>query len=154
MWKYLCSMLAVLAFTACHTNKNMSTNTAPTETVNDILPEGVNVSASFRMFWEAWNTDLRQKEDSPEKYTPSDSLIKRFSLREQNGEYLLSGYLHAEEGFNPDNLSEISGYITRYSDSIYSFAVPLKSLSRLVALPGIRYIETASPVQNRQSIIK
>ena len=151
MWKYLCTLLAVLAFTACHTNKSAPTHTPTAETVSDFLPEGINVSASFRMFWEAWRADLRQQDKSTDHYTPSELLIKRFYLREKNGEYLLSVYLHTDEGFNPENLSAIGGYNTRYNDSIYSFAIPLKSLPSLIALPGIRYIETASPVQNRQS---
>lgn len=150
MWKYLCTGLAILAFTACHTHKNMPKSDTSAEITNYSLPEGLNVSASFRMFWEAWNNDIEQHGQTPDEYIPSELLKKRFSLREQNGEYLLSGYLHTEKGFDPEALSAIGGMCTAYGDSIYSFAIPLKSLTRFIALPGIRYIESASPVRNRQ----
>ena len=149
MWKYLCTLLAVLAFTACHTNKSAPTHPPTAETASDFLPEGINVSASFRMFWDTWTADLKQSGKTLDEYVPSERLIQRFVLRPQNGEYLVTGFLHTNDEFNVDALTQLGGYGVKYNDSMYSFAIPLRSLPQFVTLPGITYIEAASPVRNR-----
>ena len=105
MWKYIYAAFLMIAFTACHTNKTLEKSDKPASTANYTLPEHLSVSASFRMFWDAWNADLRQSGNNLEKYVPSDS--------------------------------------------IYSFAIPLKILPQFITLPGITYIECSSPVRNR-----
>ena len=62
----------MIAFTACHTNKTLEKSDKPASTANYTLPEHLSVSASFRMFWDAWNADLRQSGNNLEKYVPSD----------------------------------------------------------------------------------
>lgn len=105
MWKYIYAAFLMIAFTACHTNKTLEKSDKPASTANYTLPEHLSVSASFRMFWDAWNADLRQSGNNLEKYIPSELLIKRFSLHNQNGNYLLTGYLHtaADFKYNPQN---------------------------------------------------
>lgn len=149
MWRFICTALLVTALAACHTNKNMSKTENTVETTTNTLPQDLPVSASFRMFWEAWNADLAQSGKSIDAYTPSSLLIQRFSLRNQNGEYLATGFLHTEPDFDAEAMTQLGGYCVKYSDTMYSFAVPLKSLVRFVALPGITYIEASSPVRPR-----
>ena len=60
MWKYIYAAFLMIAFTACHTNKTLEKSDRPASTANYTLPEHLSVSASFRMFWDAWNADLRQ----------------------------------------------------------------------------------------------
>ncbi len=149
MWKYIYAAFLMIAFTACHTNKTLEKSDKPASTANYTLPEHLSVSASFRMFWDAWNADLRQSGNNLEKYIPSELLIKRFSLHNQNGNYLLTGYLHTAADFKEENLLHIGGHCIKYNDSIYSFAIPLKILPQFITLPGITYIECSSPVRNR-----
>jgi len=149
MWKYIYAAFLMIAFTACHTNKTLEKSDKPASTANYTLPEHLSVSASFRMFWDAWNADLRQSGNNLEKYVPSELLIKRFSLHNQNGNYLLTGYLHTAADFKEENLLHIGGHCIKYSDSIYSFAIPLKILPQFITLPGITYIECSSPIRNR-----
>ena len=80
MWKYIYAAFLMIAFTACHTNKTLEKSDKPASKANYTLPEHLSVSASFRMFWVAWNADLRQSGNNLEKYIPSELLIKRFSL--------------------------------------------------------------------------
>ena len=87
MWKYIYAAFLMIAFTACHTNKTLEKSDKPASKANYTLPEHLSVSASFRMFWVAWNADLRQSGNNLEKYIPSELLIKRFSLHNQNGNY-------------------------------------------------------------------
>ena len=68
MWKYIYAAFLMIAFTACHTNKTLEKSDKPASTANYTLPEHLSVSASFRMFWDAWNADLRQSGNNLEKY--------------------------------------------------------------------------------------
>lgn len=138
-----------IALAACHTNKNMSKTENTVETTDYTLPQDLSVSASFRMFWDAWNAELAQSGKGIDSYTPSDLLIQRFALRNQNGEYLMTGFLHTNTEFEADALTQLGGYCVKYNDTMYSFAVPLRSLTRFIALPGITYIEAASPARPR-----
>ena len=109
----------MIAFTACHTNKTLEKSDKPASTANYTLPEHLSVSASFRMFWDAWNADLRQSGNNLEKYVPSELLIKRFSLHNQNGNYLLTGYLHTVADFKEENLLHIGGHCIKYIVLLY-----------------------------------
>ena len=93
--------------------------------------------------------NIYHEKNNLEKYIPSELLIKRFSLHNQNGNYLLTGYLHTAADFKEEDLLHIGGHCIKYSDSIYSFAIPLKILPQFITLPGITYIECSSPVRNR-----
>lgn len=149
MWRFICTTLLAIALVACHTNKNMSKTENTVETTDYTLPQDLSVSASFRMFWEAWTADLTQSGKKIDAYTPSPRLVQRFALRNQNGEYLVSGFLHTDPKFEAEAVTQLGGYCVKYNDTMYSFAVPLKSLVHFVALPGITYIEASSPVRSR-----
>ncbi len=149
MWRFICTALLVIALAACHTNKSMSKTENTVVTTDYTLPQELSVSASFRLFWNTWTSDFKQSGKTLDEYTPSEQLIQRFALRQQNGEYLVTGFLHTNEEFNIDSLAQLGGYGTKYNDTMYSFAIPLRSLSQFVVLPGITYIEAASPVRNR-----
>ena len=59
MWKYIYAAFLMIAFTACHTNKTLEKSDKPASTANYTLPEHLSVSASFRMFWDAWNATIK-----------------------------------------------------------------------------------------------
>ncbi len=149
MWKFICTAMLIIALAACHTNKSMSKTEHTVVTTDYTLPQEVSASASFRMFWDTWTADLKQSGKTLDEYIPSERLIQRFVLRPQNGEYLVTGFLHTNDEFNVDALTQLGGYGVKYNDSMYSFAIPLRSLPQFVTLPGITYIEAASPVRNR-----
>lgn len=149
MWRFICTALLATALVACHTNKNMSKTENTVETTTFTLPQDLPVSASFRMFWEAWNADFAQSGKSLDAYIPSPLLVQRFALRNQDNEYLATGFLHTDAEFEAEAVTQLGGYCVKYSDTMYSFAMPLKSLVRFVTLPGITYIEASSPVRPR-----
>lgn len=149
MWNFICTAMILIALAGCHTNKNMSKTENTVVTTDYTLPQELPVSASFRMFWEAWQADLAQSGQAIDDYTPSTLLVQRFSLRNQNGEYLATGFLHTDAEFDADALTQLGGYCVKYNETMYSFAVPLRSLTRFVALPGITYIEASSPARPR-----
>ena len=75
MWKYIYAAFLMIAFTACHTNKTLEKSDKPASTANYTLPEHLSVSASFRMFWDAWNADLRQSGNNLEKVGSINSIF-------------------------------------------------------------------------------
>ena len=150
MWRFTCmALLVAFALAGCHTNKNMSKTENMVETTNYTLPKDISVSTSFRMLWDAWKDEVAQSGKPAEQYTPSAQLIKRFSLRNQNGEYLVTGFLQTTPGFTTESRTQLGGHCVKYNDTTYSFGMPLRSLASFVNLPGIVYIEASSPVQPR-----
>lgn len=149
MWKFICTAMLIIALAACHTNKSMSKTEHTVVTTDYTLPQEVSASASFRMFWDTWTADLKQSGKTLDEYVPSERLIKRFALRQRNNEYLVTGFLNTQAEFDINSLNQLGGYGVKYNDSMYSFAIPLRSLPQFVTLPGITYIEAASPVRNR-----
>ena len=85
----------------------------------------------------------------PHQILDNPTANNRIIRHNQNGNYLLTGYLHTAADFKEENLLHIGGHCIKYSDSIYSFAIPLKILPQFITLPGITYIECSSPVRNR-----
>ena len=149
MWKFICTAMLIIALAACHTNKSMSKTEHTVVTTDYTLPQELSVSASFRLLWDSWSAEFKQSGKTLDQYVPSEQLIKRFALRQRNNEYLVTGFLHTNDEFNVDALTQLGGYGVKYNDSMYSFAIPLRSLPQFVTLPGITYIEAASPVHNR-----
>ncbi len=149
MWKFICTAMLIIALAACHTNKSMSKTEHTVVTTEYTLPQELSVSASFRMLWNSWSAEFKQSGKTLDQYVPSEQLIKRFALRQRNNEYLVTGFLNTQAEFDINSLNQLGGYGTKYNDSTYSFAIPLRSLPQFVALPGIIYIEAAAPVRNR-----
>ncbi len=149
MWKYICPLLLAALLGACHTSKKVS-ETENLLTESYTLPDTLSASVSFRMFWDEWNRELQQAGVPLAQYVPSDELAQRYILRQNQGIYCLTGFLHTYPNFNPQSLIELGGNCVAYGEGIYTFSIPVIALPQFVALPGIKYIESASPVHMRR----
>ncbi len=149
MWRYICLLLLAFGFTACHSAQKA---TAIDKVVVEsyILPDSLSVSPAFGMFWNDWNSELQQAGVNLTDYIPSEDLTQRYLLRQNQGEYYLNGFLHTNPLFNAKSITALRGNCVAYGEGIYTFAIPVRELPRFVALPGIVYIESASPAHLRR----
>ncbi len=148
MWKYICPLLLAFGITACHSAKE-SVSESATSATEYVLPDSLSTSPGFRMFWTEWNTHLKQSGKTWAEFTPTEELAKKYSLRKNSDGYILSGFLHTSPDFDKESLTLIGGNCVAYGKGIFTFHIPVREIPRLVTLPGITYIECASPAQLR-----
>ncbi len=149
MWKYIPLLLLAFGVAACHSSQK-ATATDRVVAESYALPDSLSVSPAFGMFWNDWNRELQQAEVALADYTPSEELAQRYLLRQDRGVYYLNGFLHTNVQFNALSLTALGGHCVAYGEGIYTFSIPVRELPRLVALPGIVYIESASPAHLRR----
>lgn len=139
--KYLYCIIAACLFFEC----SSSTKSIRSENYYKTIMDSNQFSVNFKSLWkevieECGNNDLH-------KYTPSQNLINKFSLRKQNNQYILSGFLHTDSTFKESDIENHGGNVVKYSDKIKTFTIPIKNIPALIKVKGITYIDTGRKVQ-------
>jgi len=141
--KLLCYALVIISFVECTSfNKSISSDNSHLSTMGR-----AKLSNSFNSFWKELTEEASGK--SLEQYIPSQKLIKRYSLKKQNKQFLVSGFLHSDSTFNKADIECIGGYVVAYSNKIMTFSVPIKNIPLLIQIKGITYIEIGRKVKTK-----
>ncbi len=114
-----------------------------------VITKKISLSNSFKSFWR----DLTEEaggDDSLELFVPSQALIEHYSLREQDHQFFVSGFLHTDSSFNKEDIEKLGGNIVRYTETIGTFSIPIKNIALLIQLKGITYIEINKKVRKRE----
>ena len=102
-------------------------------------------SVNLKSLWKEVIEECGDKDLN--KYTPSQDLINKFSLRKQDNQYVLSGFLHTDSTFKESDIENLGGNVVKYSDKIKTFIIPIKNIPALINVKGITYIDTGRKVQ-------
>jgi hypothetical protein len=131
-----------LCVASCASHKNVPKSV--TSTANHSFPSGISASSQFRFLWDELHSELGTSDLG--RFVPSKSFVAKFHLQYSEGKYLVSGFLHVDDDFHPDDIKVIGGVASRYSNKIYSFHVPLSQVFKLVLIEGVKRIETGTKV--------
>lgn len=144
----LCAIGALLAC-GCGTQKTAAGNAARHTSIVGELPEGIDFSNSFRMFWDAFVQDTKRVR-SLDKYTPSDKLLENAAVAERDGEYVVSGFVTTSADFDQAAFNALGGTLNRIDDTTATFQMPLKRLPDMWRVRGIVSVEAAQKVYLRK----
>jgi len=124
-------------------NKNTSTENTQQTSVSK-----AQLSNSFNTFWR----ELTEEADGKllEQFIPSQKLIKRYSLREQNQQFFISGFLHTDSTFNKADIENIGGNVVTSASMIKTFLIPIKNIPLFIQIKGITYIEIGQKVRTKK----
>jgi len=143
--KLLCYALVIISLVECSSfNKSISSDNSHLSTM-----DRAKLSNSFNSFWEELTEEANGK--SLEQYIPSQALIERYSLKKQDQQILVSGFLHTDSTFNKADIECIGGNVVTYANKIKTFSVPIKNVSLLIQVKGITYIEIGRKVRTKNS---
>ncbi len=149
--KLVAGMLSVagaLCVCGCGTQK-AANNAARHASIVGELPENIDFSNSFRMFWDAFVQDTKRVR-SLDKYTPSDKLLENAAVSEQEGEYVVSGFVTIDNTFDEAAFAALGGTLNRIDDTTATFQMPLKRLPNMWQVRGIVSVEAAQKVYLRK----
>lgn len=139
--KILCSAIVIISLAGCSSfRKSTSTDISQLSTISK-----AKLSNSFSSFWKELTEEANGK--SLDHYIPSQKLIEHYSLREQNQQFLVSGFLHTDSTFNKADVENLGGNIVTYSNKIKTFSVPIKKIPQFIQIKGIIYIEMGKKVK-------
>ncbi len=155
MKRYLITLVASLLGVAgalflcsCGTQK-AANNAAHHASIVGELPENINFSNSFRMFWDALVQDTKRVR-SLDKYKPSDKLLENAAVSEHEGEYVVSGFLTTDDTFDEAAFVALGGTLNRIDSTTSIFKMPLKRLPDMWQVRGIVSVEAAQRVYLRK----
>ncbi len=155
MKRYLITLVASLLGVAgalflcsCGTQKAANNATHHASIVGE-LPENINFSNSFRMFWDALVQDTKRVR-SLDKYKPSDKLLENAAVSEHEGEYVVSGFLTTDDTFDEAAFVALGGTLNRIDSTTSTFKMPLKRLPDMWQVRGIVSVEAAQKVYLRK----
>ena len=144
----LCAIGSLLVC-GCGTQKKAACNAARHASIVGELPEGINFSNSFRMFWDAFAQDTKRAR-SLDKYTPSDKLLANAAVAERDGEYVVSGFITTGADFDQAAFDALGGTLNRIDGTTATFQMPLKRLPDMWRVRGIVSVEAAQKVYLRK----
>lgn len=128
--------------TACQSMRTTARLNEPIDT--HILPLDVKASNGFRVFWSRLQGEL--KGNDIKNFIPSKEFAEEFGLQLTNGRYYLSGILRVDSLFAPESVSSLEGSTSKYTDSIYTFRIPVQRLMDLLNVKGLERIENSTKV--------
>ena len=141
--KLLCYALVIISLVECSSfSKSISSDNSLLSTM-----DRARLSNSFNSFWEELSEEANGK--SLEQYIPSQALIERYSLKKQDQQFLVSGFLHTDSTFNKADIEYIGGNVVAYTNKIKTFSVPIKNIPLLIKVKGITYIEISRKVRTK-----
>lgn len=142
--KFLCCGIVIIMLVGC-ASSNKNTNTENTQQTS---VSKAQLSNSFNTFWR----ELTEEADGKllEQFIPSQKLIKRYSLREQNQQFFISGFLHTDSTFNKADIENIGGNIVTSASMIKTFSIPIKNIPLFIQIKGITYIEIGQKVRTKK----
>ena len=128
----------------CRSTKGISSSEKRMENKKEI-PTNVSTSNQFRALWY----DFKEESNNfkTDNFTPSEKLINTYNLRLQNGEYYFSGFLTVTDDFEKKIFTHLGGSLVSYTSELYSFRFPLKNITELVNIKGIKRIELSISTQ-------
>jgi hypothetical protein len=135
-----CAIITILLVGCLSSHKSISADNSQTTFMNE-----AKLSNSFSSFWKELTEEANGK--SLDHYIPSQKLIERYSLREQNKQFMISGFLHTDSTFNKTDIEELGGNVVEYSNKIKTFSVPIKKIPQFIQIKGIIYIEIGKKVK-------
>lgn len=108
------------------------------------LPSSVSYSMEFRRLWN----DLKNEsnEFNMQNFQPSEHLINTYRLKEISGSYVVSGMILVNNSFDIEDIINLKGSCSFYSDQLGSFAIPLEKIPAFVHLEGLERIELGKEV--------
>lgn len=155
MKRYLITLVAsllgiagALFLCSCGTQKATNNATHHASIVGE-LPENINFSNSFRMFWDALVQDTKRVR-SLDKYKPSDKLLENAAVSEHEGAYVVSGFLTTDDTFDEAAFVALGGTLNRIDSTTSTFKMPLKRLPDMWQVRGIVSVEAAQRVYLRK----
>ncbi len=133
--KKLIYMAIAFTLTACVAKRQIVT-----------LPETVSCNPTFQMLWASFTEETKNLR-SLDSYTPSDEFVANYNLSEQDGKYIVSGFLQTNEQFSQTDFEKLGGSLVSYNNGLYTFRIPVNNLAKMVYLQGITRIEASNKVQ-------
>ncbi|MDO4191319.1 MAG: hypothetical protein Q4D14_06520, partial [Bacteroidales bacterium] len=132
---------------AKRTKKKNKKNNTTTAVVSQKLPDGISYSKGFQFFWNDF-VDETKELTTLEDYRPSNELFNHHNIFIDEQEvYCIRGFLQVSlQNFEAAKFEGLGGTLTYFSDGIYTFTMPVKSVPEMVKLQGIIQIEMAQRV--------
>ncbi len=125
-------LLVVIVMATCGTSKN-----AFVKKYN--LPANIAYSDGYRMFVDELAMESQGLESLAE-YQPSNMMREKYSFVEMpNGEVGVEGFIQVVPSFF-DAVTfekEIGGYLTYLSEGVYRYTLPVRNITRVLAVRGI-----------------
>ncbi len=122
-------IITSLLLTACATQKEAL-----------LLPDYITYNATFKMLWNDISAEAGNKR-SLKNYTPSNNVVQNYSLFQQDGKYIVSGFLFADATFSVHDFEKTGGALVDYGNGQYTFRIPINRLEKMLHIKGITRIE-------------
>ncbi len=110
------------------------------------LPDTASYNPTFQMLWASFAEETKNLR-SLDNYTPSDEFVANYNLSEQDGKYIVSGFIQTNEQFSQTDFEKLGGTLVAYNDGLYTFRMPINNLEKMVQLQGITRIEASNKAQ-------
>lgn len=144
--------LLMLASCSCNGTKNTSKPKANSEQVktenkeSPKLESTFDVSARTKLFIKAVEDELNSTKSNIETYEPSSELVENFSLRMQNEEYIIRGFIKTNSSFENSALESKGVILGRKTGELTTVSFSLNLLQEFLTTENITYFEISEQV--------
>lgn len=130
--------------------KKVKTAVVTSNNLVPMLPTNISFSNGFVLFWNDFMAET-QGLSTLNNYTPSEALKASHNIIIMpNNIYGIQGFLQVKvDEFDALKFEKLGGFLTYFSDGIYTFSMPLNSLPEMLKVEGIVQIELAQKVRMR-----
>lgn len=121
---------------------------ASMESVHVVTP-AFDVSASAKRLFASIDKDLKETTRDLATYVPSKAVVDEFGLREQQGQFMMTGFIRTTQAFEPASIDAIGGSSGASSVGLRTVSVPVRQINHFLQIKTIEYFELATQATNK-----
>src|SRR5690606_13146170 len=105
-----------------------------------------DLSARTKLFLKAVEDEMSSMKKNIETYEPSDDIVKKYGLKKQNEEYIISGFIKTTSSFEKNGLESKGVNLGRKTGELMTISFPLNFLQEFLTTENITYFEISEQV--------
>lgn len=104
------------------------------------------ISARTKLFIKAVEDEMSSMESSIETYEPSEQLVQQYSLKKQNNDYIIRGFIKTTSSFEQKRLQTKGVNLGIKKGEFMTISFPLSFLQEFLSTDNIIYFELSEQV--------
>ena len=140
-------LLSVIGLSCCGPKKTFDQTTVSES--GHIEAPAFEVSASAKRLFAAIEKELKESTGDLATYATSKTVVDEFGLREQQGQFMITGFIRTTPAFDPAIMEALGGSSGTSSGGMRTVSLPVKQINHFLQIKTIEYFELAAQATNK-----
>lgn len=140
-------MISVIGLSCCGTSKTVDQATSMES--GRVVTPAFDISAPAKRLFAAVEMELKESAGDLATYVPSNPVVDEFGLREQQGQFMMTGFIRTTLAFEPASIEAIGGSSGTSSGGLRTLSVPIRQINHFLQIKTIEYFELATQATSK-----